>query len=165
MTTNEQTKSATELLILKDFEVSLPEVFVAQMAEQKTINVYAAPHQGKNLGAALIVKAIGGTTFTILEENCHIDEVAKRLWSTEPGEYDNMIIDTCIQGSAFTYEPYAERSRMFLLKTCQRDESVIPGVNDVIMSIDDNVFFTWRNRETGKVEVIEYDVNCIPSLT
>lgn len=154
----------TEELINKDFEVQLPADFIKQMSEQKTINIFAPPHQGKNLGAVLLVKAMGGSTFTILEENCHIDEVASRLWSIEPGEYDNLIIDVSIQGSKFTYEAYAERSRMLMLKQCRRDVKPELGYNDILMSIDGNVFFKWRNRETGKLEVIEYDVKLIPSL-
>lgn len=154
----------TEKMIAKDFDVLLPAEFIKQMAEQKTINIFAPPRQGKNLGAALLVKAMGGSTFTILEENCHIDEVASRLWSTEPGEYDNLIIDVSMQGSEFTYEAYAKCSRMLFLKQCRRDVTPELGHNDILMSIDGNVFFKWRNRDTGKVEVIEYDVRLIPDM-
>lgn len=165
MTTSEQNKSATELLILKDFEVNLPEEFVTQMKEQQVINIYAPPHQGKNLGAILIAKAIGGSIMGLVDDAYAAEEVEKKIWSHEPATYDNVLVEAAFFEDLSVLDDVKSSCRLFILHSIAREEMMDDvNVGQIRMSINQGIFFKWRNRETGKVEVIEYDAKRIPPL-
>lgn len=174
MTTSEQNKSATELLILKDFEVGLPEEFVTQMKEQQVINIYAPPHQGKNLGAILIAKAIGGSIMAMVDETCSAEDAENAVSDEhdlvtetllDPSLYDNVLVEGSFYEDLAVLDNIKSNCRLFILHSIEREEMMDDvNVGQIRMSINQGIFFKWRNRETGKVEVIEYDAKRIPPL-
>ena len=166
MTTIEQPKSVTEQLILKDFEVNLPEEFVTQMKEQQVINIYAPPHNGKNLGAILIAKAIGGRIMGLVDDTYSVEEAEKKIWSHEPAIYDNVLVEAAFFEDLSILDDIKSSCRLFILHSIAREKMMDDvNVGQIRMSIDHGIFFKWRNRETGKVEIIEYDVKRIPKLS
>lgn len=164
----------TEQMIEKEFEVQLPAEFIKQMSEQKIINIYAPPHQGKNLGAILIAKAIGGSIMAMVDETCNADDAEKAVSNeldlvtetlSDPSLYDNVLVEGAFFEDLSALDNIKSNCRLFILHSIAREEMMDDvNVGQIRMSINRGIFFKWRNRETGKVEVIEYDAKRIPPL-